>query len=47
MNKIVRLAALAAVIGTAVLSYSLPQTKVTSTHMIPPPPTPFIPWSSK
>ncbi len=51
MNKIVRLIALAAVVGTAVLSYSLPQTKLTSAytapHMIPPPPTPFLPWSSK
>ena len=31
MNKIIRLVALAAVVGTAVLSYSLPQnTKATS-----------------
>ena len=31
MNKIVRLIALAAVVGTAVLSYSLPQTKAAKT----------------
>ena len=31
MNKIVRLIALAAVVGTAVLSYSLPQTKTSKT----------------
>ncbi len=51
MNKIVRLIALAAVVGTAVLSYSLPQTKAasafTSLHAIPPAPTPMLPWSSK
>lgn len=34
MNKIFRLIALAAVVGTAVLSYSLPQAK-TSTNSVP------------
>ena len=32
MNKILRLAALVAVIGTAVLSYSLPQAKTATAH---------------
>lgn len=36
MNKIVRIAALAAVVGTAILSYSLPQTKSTTAPTWPP-----------
>ena len=44
MNKIVRLIALAAVVGTAVLSYSLPQTKAPISNQVP---WPSIPMSSK
>lgn len=43
MNKIVRLLALAAVVGTAVLSYSLPQKKASS--FVEPIPVP-APWST-
>ena len=39
MNKIVRIAALAAVVGTAILSYSLPQSK--SAKFILPTPCPI------
>ena len=46
MNKIVRIAALAAVVGTAILSYSLPQSRHSS-QSIPVPPTPLCPTSSK
>ncbi len=46
MNKIFRLIALAAVVGTAVLSYSLPQNK-TAPQNIPPFPSPLIPMQSK
>ncbi len=51
MNKIVRLIALAAVVGTAVLSYSLPQTKTSKTAsasaFFPSFPVPGIPPASK
>ncbi len=35
MNKIFRLIALAAVVGTAVLSYSLPQSAKASSNFVP------------
>ena len=47
MNKIVRLIALAAVVGTAVLSYSLPQTKTTATVSDFPFPIPPLPQNAK
>ncbi len=40
MNKIFRLIALAAVVGTAVLSYSLPQSAKTSSNAYTTP----LPW---
>ncbi len=46
MNKILRLAALVAVIGTAVLSYSLPQGKTASMHASQFP-YPILPQNSK
>ena len=45
MNKIVRIAALAAVVGTAILSYSLPQSKTSAPSLVPQ--TPWIPPTSK
>ena len=48
MNKIVRIAALAAVVGTAILSYSLPQAKTASgSNSIMPIPAPGVPQTGK